>query len=145
LEFSDSKNLENKIKKLCMQLNAAIDPGENVVIKKLRSELTNYFTGKCKIFETPIHMNGTLFQKQVWQQLCEIPVSETRSYLQVAKAVSAPAASRAVARANATNKLAIIIPCHRVINSNNTLGGYSAGVTRKQWLLEHEKQFAIRT
>jgi AraC family transcriptional regulator, regulatory protein of adaptative response / methylated-DNA-[protein]-cysteine methyltransferase len=78
--------------------------------------------------------------KKVWKELRKIPPGETRSYLEIAKSLNAPTACRAVARANGTNPLVIIVPCHRVINSDGGLGGYGGGVARKQWLLEHEKR-----
>lgn len=80
-------------------------------------------------------MIGSAFQKKVWQELKKIPLGETRSYLEIAKAINVPTACRAVARANGANQLAIVVPCHRVINSNGELGGYAGGVLRKQWLL----------
>ena len=82
---------------------------------------------------------GSPFQKQVWEELKKIPSGETRAYLAIAKAVGRPTACRAVANANGANQLAIIIPCHRVINTNGELGGYGGGIARKQWLLDLEK------
>lgn len=139
LEFVDGKGVENEVKRL----KATITPGENDIIKNITEEMTRYFAGDSMVFKTPMHVTGSPFQKMVWEQLCKIPAGETRSYLQVAKSIHAPKACRAVARANASNQLAIIIPCHRVINANNAIGGYGGGVPRKQWLLDHEKKFAI--
>jgi AraC family transcriptional regulator of adaptative response/methylated-DNA-[protein]-cysteine methyltransferase len=119
----------------------AIIPGENKIIKSIEDEIANYFNGKNFTFKTPIHLIGSSFQKLVWEELKKIPPAETRSYLDIAKSLQKPTFFRAVARANGTNQLAIIIPCHRVINSNGELGGYSGGVARKQWLLDHEKNF----
>ena len=88
---------------------------------------------------------GSDFQKSVWAALRKIPPGETRSYLDTAKAVGKPTAFRAVANANGANQLAIIIPCHRVINNNGELGGYGGGISRKQWLIDHEKKHYERT
>ena len=86
-------------------------------------------------------MFGSPFQRQVWQVLCGIPYGETRSYAEEAISMGKPSAYRAVANANGANQLAIIIPCHRVIASDGTLGGYGGGIAVKQWLLEHEKRY----
>lgn len=139
LEFVDRRGLENEIKQLRKKLNAAIIPGENSMIKNIESEITDYFNQRKFVFHTPIHCIGSAFQKAVWHQLKKIPPGETRAYLDIAKSLHAPKACRAVARANGANRLAIIVPCHRVINKNGELGGYGGGVVRKQWLLEHEK------
>jgi len=100
--------------------------------------LTAYFDGKLKEFQTPLFLLGSPFQKQVWEALNKIPFGETSSYLDIAKRIGRPAACRAVAQANGANQLAIIIPCHRVINHNGELGGYGGGITRKEWLLNLE-------
>lgn len=141
LEFIDCRGLDNEIKTLRKTLNATIDSGETSIIQRIKSELTDYFAGRHFKFKTPLHLMGSLFQKNVWAQLKKIPPGQTRAYSDIAKSINAPRAYRAVARANSTNQLAIIIPCHRVINVNGTLGGYAGGVQRKQWLLEHEKFF----
>lgn len=83
-------------------------------------------------------MIGTDFQKQVWQALQQIPFGQTCAYMDIARALGKPTAYRAVANANGANRLAIIIPCHRVINANGQLGGYASGLTRKAWLLKQE-------
>jgi AraC family transcriptional regulator, regulatory protein of adaptative response / methylated-DNA-[protein]-cysteine methyltransferase len=140
LEFVDRRGLENEVKRLREKLNAAIIPGETKIIKSIESEIENYFDRKNFVFKTPIHLRGSPFQKNVWEELRKIPPGETRSYLEIAKSLNAPTACRAIARANGANQLAIIVPCHRVINSNGKLGGYGGGVARKQWLLEHEKK-----
>jgi len=140
LEFVDRRGLENEIKKLRKKLNAAIVPGENAVLKNIAFEIKNYFDNKIFIFTTPIHLIGSIFQKKVWEALRNIPPGETRAYLDIAKSIFAPKAFRAVALANGANPLCIIVPCHRVINSNGKIGGYGGGIARKQWLLEHEKK-----
>jgi AraC family transcriptional regulator of adaptative response/methylated-DNA-[protein]-cysteine methyltransferase len=97
-----------------------------------------YFSGVNHEFITPLALLGSPFQVQVWEELIRIPKGETRSYAQLASAIGRPSAYRAVARANGANQIAIVIPCHRVINSSGELGGYGGGIKRKQWLLDHE-------
>jgi len=100
-----------------------------------------YFKGELKQFFTPIVMFGTPFQKRVWLELKKIPIGETRSYSDIAKKLETLGAVRAVGSANGANPLAIIIPCHRVINIDGQLGGYRGGLARKKWLLEHEAKY----
>ena len=102
-------------------------------------ELHRYFDGELHEFKTPIAWVGTKFQRQVWEALRRIPFGETRSYTQLAGAVGRPTAVRAVAQANGANPLALIVPCHRVINANGKLGGYGGGLSRKAWLIQHER------
>ena len=112
----------------------------NALIDSIGKELTLYFAGTLNKFKTPIKLNGTIFQNTVWQALQKIPPGQTCSYADLAKAINKPTACRAVANANGANQFPIIIPCHRVINHNGNLGGYSAGIHRKKWLIEHEQQ-----
>jgi len=140
LEFAERKNLEQEIKRLRYTTKAGIIPGKNTPITMIENELKDYFDGKITVFETPLFLLGSDFQKLVWEELQKIPMGQTRSYAQLATAIGRSSAYRAVARANSTNHLAIIIPCHRIINSNNELGGYASGVARKEWLINHEKR-----
>ncbi len=140
LEFADRRGLEREIERLRKRIKAAITPGDTPILKKIKTELIDYFSGKKSHFDTPLICMGSPFQKNVWEALQKIPPSETRSYLDIAKIIKKPAAFRAVANANGANQLAIIIPCHRVINTNGDIGGYGGGISRKKWLLSHEKQ-----
>jgi O-6-methylguanine DNA methyltransferase len=106
-------------------------------------ELDDYFKGGVDSFRTPLFFNGSHFQIQVWNALQKIPFGETRSYNQIASAIQNPKACRAVGLANGVNPFVIIIPCHRVIGADGSLSGYSAGLNRKQWLLNHEKNRLI--
>ncbi len=108
-------------------------------IKQLVTELARYFDGKLRSFDVRIDVTGTLFEQRVWKELLTIPMGETRTYLQIAKAVGKPGGSRAVGRANGANSLPIVIPCHRVIKTSGDLGGYGGKVWRKKRLLELEK------
>jgi AraC family transcriptional regulator of adaptative response/methylated-DNA-[protein]-cysteine methyltransferase len=118
---------------------SAIIPGRTRPIEQIEREIGLYFEGKLHAFTTPLHFLGTPFQKQVWQELLQIPYGETRSYSEMAAAVGRPSSYRAVAQANGANQLAIVVPCHRVINANGDLGGYGGGLSRKEWLLAREK------
>lgn len=138
LEFADRRGLENEIKTL--RKKYPIVPGETKIIKSIRCELELYFEGELTEFKTPVTVNGSDFQKQVWQALLEIPYGTTCSYLDLAKKIKRPKAFRAVGTANGNNILALIVPCHRVINSNGELGGYGGGLKRKELLLKFEKE-----
>jgi methylated-DNA-[protein]-cysteine S-methyltransferase len=105
-------------------------------------QLIQYFHGQRRIFEFPINQEGTAFQQQVWSELMTIPFGRTISYLELARKIGDPKATRAVASANGKNNVAIVVPCHRVIGSNKELIGYGGGLWRKKWLLEHEMKIA---
>lgn len=112
---------------------------ENIWIIQAKQELNEYFDGKRKVFEVPLHMiKGTAFQRKCWQALCQIPYGETRSYYDQAVLIGNPKAVRAVGGANHHNPIPIIIPCHRVIAKNGTLCGYGGGIMRKEYLLQLE-------
>jgi AraC family transcriptional regulator, regulatory protein of adaptative response / methylated-DNA-[protein]-cysteine methyltransferase len=138
LEFVDRRGLEYEVKCLRLKTKSEIIPGHTASSRSIENELNQYFDGRLTEFKTPLFFLGSLFQKRVWEELQKIPFGETRSYSDIAAAIGKPTACRAVARANSANQLAIIVPCHRVINANGDLGGYSAGVTRKQLLIDRE-------
>ncbi|MCG7383680.1 trifunctional transcriptional activator/DNA repair protein Ada/methylated-DNA--[protein]-cysteine S-methyltransferase [Paenibacillus sp. ACRRY] len=139
LEFVDRRGLEREVERLRKRTKSAIVPGVTEPIRSIERELAAYFDGTLTTFRTPLFYLGTPFQKSVWEQLMAIPLGETRSYQDIAVALGKPSACRAVAKANGANQLAIVIPCHRVINASGDLGGYGGGLTRKNWLLTHEK------
>lgn len=141
LEFVDRRGLEREIERLKRKTKAVILPGKTPPLMSIEKELTEYFDGKLSEFKTAVFMLGTDFQQKVWNALKKIPAGETRSYLEIAKSIGQPTACRAVAQANGANQLAIIIPCHRVINENGLLGGYGGGIARKEWLINLEKGF----
>lgn len=143
LEFVDRRGLEREIERLRKKLKCAIIPGSNHITSQITTDLKNYFEGKNFTFTTPIKMLGSKFQIQVWQTLMTIKPGTTISYQELAQKIDNPKAVRAVANANGANQLALIIPCHRVINANNELGGYGGGLPRKLWLIEHESEFKI--
>jgi AraC family transcriptional regulator, regulatory protein of adaptative response / methylated-DNA-[protein]-cysteine methyltransferase len=139
LEFVDRRGLEREIERLRLKTKSAIIPGHNFPIDCIEKELMLYFEGQLTVFKTPLCLLGSSFQKSVWAALQKIPLGKTRSYLDIAKEIGNPLSFRAVANANGANQFAIIIPCHRVINTNGALGGYGGGIARKKWLLDHEK------
>jgi methylated-DNA-[protein]-cysteine S-methyltransferase len=102
--------------------------------------LAAYFAGDVdRLDEIPVRSDGSSFQQRVWAALREIPAGETVSYVDLARTIGAPGAPRAVGRANATNPIGVIVPCHRVVRADGTIGGYGGGVERKRWLLTHER------
>lgn len=138
LEFVDRRMIETQIKRLKKLLNAEIVPGINEHFTELERQLGEYFDGKRKEFDIPLVLEGTEFQKKVWKELQKIPYGYTRSYHDQATTLKNPKAIRAVARANGDNRIAIIIPCHRVIGKNGEMVGYGGGTWRKQFLLNLE-------
>ncbi|MBA3813668.1 MAG: bifunctional transcriptional activator/DNA repair protein Ada [Alphaproteobacteria bacterium] len=140
LEFVDRRGLEREVERLRQKTKSAILPGTTSPIHSIEKELNQYFNGELKAFKTPLFLLGSSFQKRVWEELQRIPFGETRSYAELAKAIGTPSAFRAVANANGANQIALVIPCHRVINTNGEHGGYGGGVVRKKRLINHEKQ-----
>lgn len=138
LEFAQRPGLEREIERLRQKTTVAIAAGCTNPMRLLKNELQLYFEGKIAQFKTPICFSGTPFQKQVWEELRKIPFGETRSYSAIAACIGRPSAFRAVAQAIGANQLAIIVPCHRVINANGALGGYAGGLARKKSLLDLE-------
>lgn len=141
LEFTDRRMLETEFHDLQKRLNAIILVGENEYTQQLKEELTEYFAGKLQQFKVPLHHPGTPFQQSVWRALMQIPFGATRSYQQQAETLNKPKAVRAVASANGHNRIAIVIPCHRVIGKDGSLKGYAGGLERKRWLLDHEQKY----
>jgi len=141
-KFSDRNNFESEFNNFNRYLQQEISEGENDHIKNLRFQMDEYFAGIRKTFDIPLVTFGTEFQKRVWNELLNIPYGSTISYRQQAVALKNPLSVRAVANANGMNKIAVIIPCHRVIGSNGSLTGYADGLHRKKWLLEHEKKYS---
>ncbi|MDW9381539.1 methylated-DNA--[protein]-cysteine S-methyltransferase [Chryseobacterium sp. JV558] len=139
LEFTDRKNIEKQLKALSKSLKVEIVEQEHLHFHQLEEELEEYFEGKRSRFDVPLFTTGTEFQEKVWQLLREIPMGEIRTYKQQSEILGNPKAIRAVGTANGINKIAILIPCHRVIGSNGELVGYAGGIWRKQKLLELEK------
>jgi len=142
LEFSDRKMLNTEYKDLSRYLKSNITEEESIHFKALRTQLAEYFSGLRKEFSLPLITPGTPFQQQVWKELLNIPFGTTRSYLEQSIALGKPESIRAVANANGMNRIAIIIPCHRVIGSDSKLTGYGGGLKRKKWLLDLERRYS---
>ena len=140
LEFTDRRRLEQQLATLRKRFNAAFVPGEHQYLARLRDELQEYFAGTRQTFTVPLAAPGTPFEERVWRALQEIPYGETRAYADIAREVGSPAAVRAVGRANGMNRIAIVIPCHRVVNKSGELGGYGGGLWRKRRLLHLESR-----
>ena len=139
-EFTNRRMLETEFKDLAKRLNAVILPGSNRHLEQLQQEITAYFAGERQQFDLILDTPGTEFQNMVWDKLKDIPYGETWSYQQEAIALNKPKAVRAVASANEHNRIAIIIPCHRVIGKDGNLTGYGGGLERKKWLLDFEQK-----
>jgi methylated-DNA-[protein]-cysteine S-methyltransferase len=107
-------------------------------LPEVARQLEEYFTGRRRVFDLPVRLEGTEFQRRAWRMLMEIPYGETRSYGEQAKRIGNPNASRAVGLANGRNPIPIVVPCHRVIGADGSLTGFGGGIERKRWLLAHE-------
>jgi AraC family transcriptional regulator of adaptative response/methylated-DNA-[protein]-cysteine methyltransferase len=139
LGFCEKGERDFELERLQLKLKAKVVAGESAPTRSIDAELKAYFAGSLSVFKTPIKLLGTPFQQQVWTELCQTPYGTVRSYADEAKALGRATAYRAVANANGANPLCIVVPCHRIIQSNGGLGGYSSGIERKKWLLAHEK------
>lgn len=142
MEFGDRRMLESEFEDLKKRLKAQILPGTNEFIELGIKEMLAYFNGELTQFSVTLHMPASAFSQSVWQGLMQIPYGEIVSYKMLAEQIGRPEAARAVGHANGLNRLAIIVPCHRVIGANGELTGYGGGLWRKDWLLEHEKKFS---
>jgi len=120
--------------------NSSSNPQMREAVRQLRL----YFAGELAVFDLPLEIIGTPFQKKVWQALRTIPYGETRSYSEIAAQIGAPKAVRAVGAANGRNPIPIVVPCHRVIGSNGSLVGFGGGLPWKRLLLELEAKYAQR-
>ena len=138
LDFRDRKTRSTVDKRIKQGLNADFIERDHDLLQKTRQQIEQYLSGYRKQFDIPISMVGSDFQKQVWQQLLLLSYGQTASYLTLAKKINNEKAVRALASANGANAIALIIPCHRIIESNGRLGGYSGGLTVKKRLLEIE-------
>jgi AraC family transcriptional regulator of adaptative response/methylated-DNA-[protein]-cysteine methyltransferase len=145
LEFVDRRGLEAQIASLRKRLGCAIVPGPAEPLDAIADELSRYFAGTLTRFTVPLEMPGTPFQVSVWHRLMKIPFGDTLSYGQLAEELGRRGAQRAVGRANGDNRLAIVVPCHRVVRTDGSLCGYGGGLWRKKWLLEHEQKLGTVT
>lgn len=141
LDFlEENSDLDFELEEVSMFFSTPLTKYSNNIISNTIQELDQYFKGTLKIFTIPTKSFGTPFQLLAWEELCNIPYGEIITYKEQATRMNNPKATRAVGGANSKNKIAIIIPCHRVIGSNNQLTGFAGGIWRKKWLLDHEQK-----
>lgn len=140
LEFVDRRALETELADMRRSFLSAIVPGDHPLLETVSRQLNEYFAGTRSVFDVPLDPRGSAFELRAWQALRQIPYGETTSYAAIAREVGNPSSSRAIGRANGRNKIAIVIPCHRVIRSDGALCGYGGGLWRKEWLIAHERE-----
>jgi len=139
VEFADRRALPTELTLLTERLGCPIVPGTNPHVDDMECQLREYFDGVRREFTVPLEIIGTEFQRSVWKELIQIPYGQTCSYAQIAERIDRPGAQRAVGRANGANRIAIVIPCHRVVQCDGGLRGYGGGLWRKQALLDLER------
>jgi AraC family transcriptional regulator of adaptative response/methylated-DNA-[protein]-cysteine methyltransferase len=140
LEFADRRMLETQLERVRKWFGRPTLPGTNKYTEQIAVELDKYFTGSLSQFTVPLLLKGTPFQVAAWNQLLAIPYGDTISYEQQARAMGRQGAQRAVGKANGDNRIAIVIPCHRVVRQNGDLCGYGGGLWRKKFLLDLERK-----
>lgn len=139
IDFADEKDGLGRLQRWCKKTFLGVSPvRDDARNEGAVTQLSDYFAGKRKRFELKVDLHGTLFQKAVWNELANIPYGETRSYKDIALAIGASKAVRAIGGANNRNPIPIVIPCHRVIGSNGALVGYGGGLSIKEHLLSLE-------
>jgi AraC family transcriptional regulator of adaptative response/methylated-DNA-[protein]-cysteine methyltransferase len=139
LEFVDRRMMATQMKTLQQRYGCSLVPGDNELLDRTREQLREYFAGERRAFDVPLDFRGTPFQVEVWERLLKIGYGETLSYAQMARDLGRPEAQRAVGKANGDNRIAILVPCHRVIKADGSLCGYGGGLWRKRRLLELEQ------
>jgi AraC family transcriptional regulator, regulatory protein of adaptative response / methylated-DNA-[protein]-cysteine methyltransferase len=142
VEFQDRGGVDKIRAAIKKRYRRNVEYGDSAMNLLICRQLTEYFEGNRVEFDMPLDIVGTPFEKSVWKELLATPLGKTRSYGEIAVAVRRPQAQRAVGRANGANRIAIVIPCHRIIEANGKLRGYGGGLWRKKWLLEHEQKVA---
>lgn len=143
LAFKDLTTIQKELEEHALKRGWHVTHhGSTTISSLLTTELNAYFEGTLRNFSIPISLDGSPFQKNVWQNLMAIPYGTTYSYSTVAQMIGKPSACRAVGNANGANHLAIVVPCHRIVNADGTLGGYASGIDRKKWLLRHEGHYS---
>jgi O-6-methylguanine DNA methyltransferase len=139
LQFTEPEVLEVRLEAARKRFPAVLPAGDSPILEQLRAELGEYFAGARRAFDVPLKFSGTPFQERVWSGLLTIGYGQTLSYVELAQRLGDAKALRAVGQANGLNPIAIIIPCHRVVNANGDLGGFGGGPWRKQYLLDLER------
>lgn len=139
-DWNDMPSAERNMRRLARYTNASFKTETSSVLEKTKRQLDEYFAGKRKTFDIRLHLVGTGFQHEVWNALLSIPYGATKSYKDIAQSIGKPKAVRAVAGAIGANGISILVPCHRVIGSNNSLTGYAGGLEAKKVLHRIETQ-----
>jgi AraC family transcriptional regulator of adaptative response/methylated-DNA-[protein]-cysteine methyltransferase len=139
-EFVDRPMLPTQLQRVESICDGTVVSGRHEILAQTQRELDEYFAGERESFTVPLVLDGSSFQTMVWRELQRIPFGTTTSYDAIATRLDRPGAARAVGRANGDNRIAIIVPCHRVINADGSLSGYGGGKHRKRWLLKHERR-----
>lgn len=137
--FVDGRYLDLELRLLSAALKAPLVRGESPYFEMLEKQVRQYFDGERRDFTVPLDLVGTVFQKQVWLSLLQIPYGSTTNYAKQAALVGKPSAVRAVAAANGKNKISIVLPCHRIVGADGSPTGYAGGIWRKKKLLELER------
>jgi AraC family transcriptional regulator of adaptative response/methylated-DNA-[protein]-cysteine methyltransferase len=141
-EFTDRRMLPTELDTLRRRLRRPIVAGSHPHLDQLRTELAEYFAGTRRAFDLPLVVPGSAFQQRTWAALRAIAPGTTLSYEELAQRVGRPKAQRAVGTANGANRIAVVIPCHRVVRKSGETGNYGGGRWRKEWLLAHEAALA---
>lgn len=144
LEFTDRPMLETEFRDLQRLLKARIIAGENHHTRQAKKEISEYFSGTRQQFGLMLDAPGSDFQRAVWQGLRAVPYGQTSYYQALSGQIGKPNAVRAVAAANGANRIAIVIPCHRIIGKDGAMTGYGGGIARKEWLIAHEQKTALK-
>ena len=138
LEFTERRALPTEMRRLSKAAHGRIGLGRTAMTDRVETQLAAYFAKESCSFDLALAQNGTPFQNLVWAELMRIPMGVTVSYSELARRMGRPEATRAIARANGANQIAVVIPCHRVLGADGALTGYGGGLWRKEALLRHE-------
>ncbi len=136
-DFTDRAMMPAQLASVRRRIGPTIE-GDSPLLRRVESQLDEYFAGKRRSFDLPLEIPGSAFQERVWSELQRVPYGRTISYRELAERVDAAPAWRAVGRANGSNRLAVIVPCHRVVATGGGLGGYGGGLPAKRFLLDLE-------
>ena len=138
LEFVERAVLATELRRLSFAVQGRLGAGRTQMTARVEAAITAYFTGENAVFDLPLALHGTAFQRQVWDELTRIPAGHRISYRELAHRIGRPSAVRAVGTANGANQIALVIPCHRIVGADGALTGYGGGLWRKRALLDHE-------
>jgi AraC family transcriptional regulator of adaptative response/methylated-DNA-[protein]-cysteine methyltransferase len=142
LEFTDRPMLPTQLDVLARRLRRPLVAGHHPLLDLLQDQLDGYFAGERLAFDLPLVAPGSPFQERTWAALGQIAPGSTISYEELAARAGRPGAQRAAGTANGANRIAVVVPCHRVVRKSGELGGYGGGLWRKAWLLDHERRVA---